>query len=226
MKDAPISNSVSAERVKERVHEDGLVSQVVKQGAELLRRTNRPNVITAAQFAPFKPMFNMDKERYERESPDGPYCLEMNRLFNAWRNELGINLYEITIVIASETDHRVVQYLDRRYTRIRSDIVDGKSSRDSVPAAISKTSDTTRDQEILKASVHDIAVANSSSDAVRQHALTKAYSAYVTKKFVEMNLSPEDREKLLDSQSIDTSSEDIPVVDAGRILTILDDDDD
>lgn len=219
VKDAPIPNSVSHEKIADSLQKNSAaVRQLVEQGALLLAETNRPNIITLAQFEPFIPLFKMDKNRYAK---DRGYELEMNRLYNRWKRELEINLYEITIVIKSKEDPQEVYWLDRTFTRIQSDFVpdNGKSHRDTVPAAVARSADMTRDDQILQASLHDLMEANKTEEQMNEFFRAKMESSLVQKRFFENNLSEDLRKEILgggDNQSGTSST---------TTTTLIDDDD-
>lgn len=194
LKDAPIANSVNRDVIQEKLQSDHYVKQFAEQGAKLLEETNRPNIITYAQFEPFIELFNMDKTKY---AADENYRISMNRLYNQYTRGLGINLYQPTIVVVSHEDPTELYFLDRKYTQFKSDTVEGKSKRDSVPAAVSRASSTTRDDLLLDASILDLMDANSSPEQKAHFARIRMQSAIIQKNFVERNLSPEKRAELL-----------------------------
>jgi hypothetical protein len=218
IRDANIPNSVDQEAIKKKLSENHLVSKFSKEGTKLLEETERPNLITLNQFEPFIPMFNMDKKKYEE---DETYRLSMNRLYNQYVRGLGINLYQPTIVIMSQEDPTEVYFLDRVYTRFKSDIVDGKSMRDTVPSAIARNASTTRDQVLLEASVRDLVEANNTPEQRAYFRRIRTDSAIIQKNFVERNMSPEKRAELM-AQINESKGE---AVQTGSVDFELDDDD-
>lgn len=223
VKDAPIPNQVDPNSIAERLKSDNIVSQFAKEGAKLLEETNRPNVITAEQFMPYVLLFNMDKEQYEK---DQTYRLRINRLYNSYIRDLGINLYELTVVVESKENPVPLVVLNRRFTRIQGDRVDGKSMRDTVPAAIMKTADTTRDQEILKASVMDLVAANNTPEQKEYFTKVRMDSAMVEKWFAARNASPTARAELMGEGTTDAAVPGSDGSDEGSNLNISLDDDD
>ena len=89
IKDAPIPDQVDPPSIKESLKNNNYVNQFSEEGTKLLEQTNRPNVITVAQFMPFIALFQMseeDKARYQKEhprggSPVGPYGRHMFDLY-------------------------------------------------------------------------------------------------------------------------------------------------
>lgn len=192
--DAPIPNKVDPGAIKEKIAKDHFVSQLVEMGKVLLEETNKPNIITLEQFEPFIPMFNMDRDKY---ATDKEYQAQMNRLYNIYVKGLGINIYEPTIVIMSKDDPRECYYLDRIFTRVKSDVVEEDSQRSKVPSAVSRAAPVTRDDLLLEASMLDIVKANTSPDQKAFFAKVKVDSALIQKRFVENNLNPEKRAELI-----------------------------
>lgn len=218
--DAPIPNKVDPDAIKERISKDHFVSQFAEMGKILLEETNRPNVITLEQFEPFIPMFNADKVRY---STDTDYQAKMNALYNQYVRGLGINIYEPTIVIASKDDPRECYYLDRIFTRIRPDVAEENSTRDQVPSAVSRTSNVTRDDMLLEASMIDIIKANTTPEQKAFFAKIRVDSALIQKRFVENNLTPEKRNELL--KGIDEIKPIGEPTSSGMIFELDDDED-
>jgi hypothetical protein len=198
--DAPIPNKVDQEAIKEKISKDHFVSQFTEMGKALLEETNKPNIITLEQFEPFIPMFNMDKDKY---ATDKDYRAQMNRLYNIYVKGLGINIYEPTIVVMSKDDPRECYYLDRIFTRVKSDVVDDDSQRSKVPSVVSRAALITREDLLLEASMLDIVKANTSPDQKAFFAKVKVDSALIQKRFVENNLNPDKRAELTkDTDSI------------------------
>ena len=220
IKDAPIANTVDPNSIKERLKQDNFVTLFSKLGTKMLEDTNKPNVITLEQFQPFIPLFNMNKELYEE---DESYRLSINRLYNQFIRGLNINLYQPTIVIRSREDPTECYFLNRRFTRIKSDGVEGKSMRDTVPAAVSKAASTTRDQLILEASVRDLIAANSTPEQKSYFTRIRMESALIEKNFVERNLSPEKRQELINDDVSSGTSVSSSVSNSSPM--IFDDDD-
>lgn len=208
--------------IEEGLKKDNHVSHFSKLGTLLLKQTNQPNVITLDQFRPFIPMFKID---HERLSLDEGYKAELMRLYNRWRRELGINPYEITIVIYSKEDPREAYVLNRAFTRIKSDALsDGvKSLRESVPGAVPKTSSISREELVLDASLNDLVAANSTPEQKAHFARVRMESALVQKHFVENTMNPEMRAKILGDQESEAPSVSSPTNSV--TTTFLDDDD-
>jgi len=215
IKDAPIPDTVDHDKIKESISKNHLAAIVAKEGNKLLEESERPNIITYAQFEPYIPLFNYDKERYDKDSG---YKLEMHRLYNQYKLSLGINMYHPTIVIFSKEDPRAVYFLDRVWTRFKSDAVGTTNNRDSVPAAVNRTSNVTRDMMILDASLRDLATANSAPDSLAYFKKVRNDSALIQKLFVENNLNPELKKDLV--AAVEQDKEDQAMVGT----TSLDDD--
>ena len=215
VKDAPIPNAVNHGSVQEHLKQDNFVSRLVEQGKELLAETNRPNVITIEQFRPYVGLFNVDKDRYKH---DRDYRGHLERLHAQYIRELSINKYEPTIVILSRDDPKPVYYLQRYFTRIASDAVEGKGKRDTVPAAIAASASQTRDQMILAASITDLVNANRSPEQMDQFKRIRADSAWIDRMFAEHNKARSDNQ-----EPGSTNSSSFPAEDAVAV-SLLDDD--
>lgn len=222
IRDANIPNVVNEEAIKEKLKNNHLVKQFADEGRKLLEKTERPNIITYAQFEPFIPLFNLDRKKYE---DDQTYRLQMNRLYNQYTKGLGINLYQPTIVVVSEEDPTELYFLDRRFTRFKSDVVDGKSMRDNVPAAITRNASATRDQLLLDASIMDVMAANSTEEMKSYFARVKMDSALIQKNFVERNLSPEKKAEIMGETSPSDNRE-VGSSSSMEFFLVDDDDDD
>lgn len=196
--DAPIPNKVDPDAIKEKLGGDHFVSKFSELGQVLLEQTNRPNVVTLEQFTPFIPLFNTDVKRYET---DREYKLHINRLYNSYVKGLGINLYEPTIIIASREDPKEIGFLDRAFTRIKSDNIEGESNRNLVPSVVSKASNVTRDDLILEASLSDIGKANTTAEQKEFFTKIKIMSAFLHNRFVENHLSEDKRKELMSDES-------------------------
>lgn len=219
---APGAVSFDPSVLREGMKNDNTVKHFVKLGTALLEQTNRPNVITVDEFRPFVPMFNVDPERTET---DPAYKAEMTRLMQQWRHRLGINPYEITIVIKSREDPQEVLILNRSFTRIKSDVVDdgNKAMRDAVPM-VPRTSSVSRDELIADASLKDLLNANNTQDQKNYFARVRMESALVISHFVRHHMTAKQRAEFLgnadDTQTSATSSQ-----SKATTTTLLDDDD-
>jgi hypothetical protein len=202
--DAPIPDVVDKEAVAKKISGNHLADFVAAEGAKLLARTNRPNVITYAQFEPFLPIFRVDKERYNN---DDNYNLEIRRLCDRYRKELNINFYQPTLVIRSEEDRTVLYYLDRIWTSFVSSLPDKNSHRESIPSAVTRTSSVTRDMMLLDASLKDIAEANMTPESLEYYKNVKKASAVITKMFTENNLNPALREEIAPTTVTDNNND-------------------
>lgn len=224
IKDAPIPNAVDAEAIRERLKNDHNISQFSKLGKALLEQSEQPNIITYAQFEPFLPLFQgID---YERLKPgvDEAYRTYIARLLRDYRVNLGINLYQPTIVVDRlEEPRRELYFLDRAFTRFNSDAVEGRSMRDSVPGAVARASSATRDQMLLEASVLDVMEANNTPEQKAYFARVKMESALINKYFFENNLSPEKKAEILGGQETPQNGESPP---GGSTIDFIIDDDD
>ena len=186
--DKPITADVREEVIKSKLANDHYAQLFTKLGNELLAETEKPNVITLDQFRPYIPMFQLDHSRYN--NGDDQYTQEMNRLLYAWRHVLGINMFQPTIVIVSETDRREVVTLNRRFTRIRPDLVDGTSFKEQVPRNIPKTAEVSREEHLMAATVKDVVAANTTPDQLTYFKQLREQSAVLTQMFLERNASP------------------------------------
>lgn len=226
VKDIPIPNSVNEAVIKQRIASDNFVTQFAKEGTKLLENTNKPNIITVEQFLPYISLFNTDKDLYET---DPNYKSKMTQLYSQYIRELGINLYEPTLVIRSKEDQTIEVFLQRRFTRIAADNTDGRSFRDTVPGAVSKAASATRDQLILDASIRDLVEANKTDSQMDYFRRIRKESAFIEAQFLKRNMSPEKRDAILSEQNISASalaSEGGPTPsDSQPLITLLDDDD-
>lgn len=191
MTDVPIKRNVELEAF-------------VKGGTKLLEESERPNVITFAQFEPFIPLYKIDKEKYEN---DTEYRLNMNRLMKTFTQTLSINWYQPIIVIYSEQVRKPVYFLERRFTRIKADNMTGSTMRDTVPSAVPVASGTTVPELIMRASALDIVAANQTPEQMEYFRTVKSNARKQLKNFVEQNLSPEKREQLIGSAKQDAPEE-------------------
>lgn len=167
------------------------VQQFTRLGKELLENTEKTNIITLAQFEPYMEIFAPDQKRMKT---DTVYVREMQRLFEAYRINLGINFYYPTIVVDRlEEPRRELYFLDRIWSRLKADVVEGKSARDDVPSNVPKIGDLNRDILILRASATDIMAANNSDDQIDQFRRNRIESAVLKDLFVKHNLNPDSR---------------------------------
>lgn len=174
--------------IENMVKKDHFAEQFSKMGTELIKNIDKPNVITLAQFEPFISLFQDNQKKYEE---DDSYAKERNALFLRYKNELSINLYQPTIVIESLENPVEHYFLDRIFTRIKSDQVMGASFREQVPSNIPKNASVTQADLVINASVKDIAAANNTPEQIEYFKRVRASSALITKLFVDRNLNPE-----------------------------------
>lgn len=217
IKDAPISNSVNHDAIKEVLKKDHHVNQFSTLGTKFLEETERPNIITFAQFEPFIPLFNIDKERIES---DKAYRSDTQKLYDAYIHNLGINIYQPTIVVRSAEDRTELYHLNRVFTRIKSDIVDGNARRDTVPASIARNSSVTRDNLLLDASIHDLGSANQTPEMITYFQQLRVESAILDTKFIANNLNPEKRNSVVSNSEVAETE-----VSSPSSMILLDDDD-
>ena len=213
-------------RIKLLSHKNHDVNRLIEDGKKLVAETNRPNVITLAQFTPFLPLFQMseeDQKRYQADRPNGPYAQAMEALYKRYILELGINKHQRTVVIQSLENPVELVVLPRLFTRIQPDKVAGESARKRIPGNISKAASVTRDQMMLDAGLIDLMTANQSPEQNRYFALGKMEQAIIQKAFVERNMSPEAKAKLLKESGI--TSTDTPKHNTSTDVTLFDDDD-
>jgi hypothetical protein len=209
----------TAAAIEEALKSDTVISQFVTEGTALLKETNRPNIITLEQFAPFVPLFNVDPTKYIPHSGPGSgrpnqYTRDLNDLYRRWRFELGINQYEVTYVVKSAEDRTIVYYLDRQLTRLRSDSYEGESSRGDVPSNVPRGGPTTKEDLVIDASYKDLVLANSTPDQTQRIGQLKMESAVIARHFAERNQTPSLRPDVLkdgDTDGPDASDDDLGI---------------
>lgn len=192
--------------MSDEINQSHEVSQFVKLGKELLEQTERPNVITLSQFEPYMTLFKPDHEKLKT---DIAYRESMTRMQHDYRVKLGINPYFPTLVVDKlPNPTRVLLFLDRWFSRIKSDNVVENSERDLVPSNVNKMGGDHRDALILSASIKDLMSANTSEEQSKIFQSNRAESALMLKIFLDNNLTPEKREELLKQHM--SSTEEIP----------------
>lgn len=139
------------------------VSQFSKLGHELLETTERPNIITFAQFEPFMDLF-MDRTKEMKKNPQIRY--DRTALFERFRHELGINVFYPTIVVVSDTDATEVYFINRLFSRIKSDAVEGPSRRETLPHDAGRGQSVKRETLLYQAAIVDLAAANGTPEQV------------------------------------------------------------
>lgn len=179
--------------ITEKLLQDPTIKALAEEGKRYLDSINRPNIITLEQFMPFQSLFLKRDPNDTR--PIEEYDNDQSRLFEKYRRDLNINLYEPTIVIASETDRTELYFLDRRFTRIRSDI-NPNSERNKLISRMPNTPLMSQNDKILAASFIDITAANTSDEAMQNFALKKVESAIINARFYKENLSAEAKEDI------------------------------
>lgn len=218
-------NSIKGKIAEGLAKEDHAVAQLVKLGTELLKESEKPNIITVKEFEPFIPLFKVDNERLDQNSKryDRAYDMEIRRLYNEYVHGLGINLYQPTIVIESRENPVELVFLNRAFTRVKSDAVEGNSARAAIPASVLRNPTMTRDQAILDASLSDLQKANQSPEQKEAFVKAKIESALFNHLFFENNLSPEKKAEILESAN---PAEETPTQssDSSDIEFTLDDD--
>lgn len=187
------------EKLKQSFQKDNNVSQFAELGKKLLEETNKPNIITQEQLKPYLALFSVDNEEYNNNEI---YKRQIQRLSNEYIRQLNINIYEPTIVIDSLENHKVILVMNRRFTRIKSDNVDGKSHRDLVPASIARNASVTRDNLLQGASLKDLVMMNNSPEQKAYFERVKKESAHIQKFFLENVASEEKRQELLGHSSV------------------------
>lgn len=204
IKDAPnVANAVDPEKVKAKMTGNHLVDEFVKLGEQLLEQTNKPNRITLAQFEPFIPLFNYDKDKLDPVTGDPKYRDQFSKLMYRYTKDPNgpmINLYKPVIVVVSEEDDTIVTVLPQVYSQIRSDS-EGDSLRDNIPAALSRVSSLSRDELILEASLADLMTANNTPEQKAAFALARFETAVIQKYFIERNMSDKKKQELLGTSS-------------------------
>lgn len=203
IKDANIPDVVDTNKIKNSLAENHIVSIISKEGKALLDKTNKPNVITYAQFEPFIPIFKIDQERY---NTDPEYNLYIRKLCVKYKQDLEINFYQPTLVVDNEESKKVLYYLDRVWTRFNAGDSTKPSNREQLPQHINRAAGETRDMMLLNASLKDIGDANSTEESLKYFRSVRNMSAIITKNFVENNLSPELKEKIVPQNVVDAVS--------------------
>jgi hypothetical protein len=189
----------SREELEKNLEKNPYVDQFVKQGAKLLEQTNRPNVITVEQFAPYVALYKVDLEKYEEEDQ---YRLHISRLFQQFRVNLSINMFEPTLVVRSQEDQTVVYHLNRVFTRIRPDAVpEGTSARLTIPPIGPRTPKDKRENLMVNAVLTDVSRANNTPEQLKEFLRMRGESALIKKRFVEHNLSPDKRSDFLQDEA-------------------------
>lgn len=204
---AETSAAVTAS-IRESLKDNTAVSRFAELGKKLLEETNRPNVITEEQFAPYMPLFNPEKDKFpDKDAPHNEYTLYLKKLFQSWRVDLGINLYEVTYVIESKENPVVLRFIDRTFTRLHSDAGVVNSSRANVPASVPRNAVASREDLIVDASFNDMVNANNTPEQVARISRLQMESSIISKNFTERNMSPQEREALLaNTASVETTS--------------------
>lgn len=188
------------------------VSLFTTLGKDLLDQTEKNNIITLAQFEPYVELFTRDPEKlkkldYRSGTFDSVYADRIQKLFHAYRVNLGINLHFPTIVVDRlEEPRKELIFLDRLWTRIKSDHVVDNSARDRVPAVVSKAGELQREDIVLNASLTDVVSANATEEQTRQFQQNRAESAILLKLFAERNLNPAKRAEIT-GEAPDSASE-------------------
>jgi hypothetical protein len=215
--------SLDPDDIQKRFSKNPMVLALIKEGGELVRQSEKPNVITVEQFLPFVPLFKMDKERYLSEEPEkGPYYLAITELDKRFLRDLSINKYQPILVIRSREDDRIVAWFDRRFTRIKSDAFAGPSAKDKVPRNVPRATGTTRGELLFEASIVDLAHANQTPEVLAYFRRIREESAFINQRFMEQNMTPSKRQEITG----DTSKSD-PVVfkqESPSSYMIIDDD--
>ena len=186
---------------------DPIMESFINEGAKLIEKENEPNVITYDQFLPYIDLFNADEKRY---NTDEEYKKRILTLNHNWYRRLGINPYNVTIVIASETDRRPLYFLDRRFTRLQSDNKVERSARLDVQDNIPKSAQITRDQVLLNATFADVVTANTTEEQKQVFAKVKAESALFRHLFIQHNLPENKRQQMIEEKQTPAASEITP----------------
>jgi len=209
---------VDEDKTKQNLEKSPYVDQFVKQGLKLLENTNRPNIITVEQFAPFIALYKFDEEKYEN---DGQYKEYITRLTQQFRVSLSINLHEPILVVRSKEDQTVVYHLNRVFTRIKPDaLLEGNSAKQNLSELGPRVDKKKRDDLMVGAIMTDIVNANNTPEQLDRFRQVRQESALINKRFVEQNLSHAKREELLsDLSPPETAQSDLPSI-------MFDDDDD
>lgn len=199
------------------------VAQFAKLGKELLDQTERPNVITLAQFEPYIQLFAPDHVRLKNDSA---YSQSMTKLMNDYRVKLGINFkYPTLVVDQMEEPRKVLLFLDRLFSNIQADNVTENSARATVPSNVNKMGGDHRDTLILSASIKDLMSANASEEQAKIFQNNRAESALMLKIFLDHNLTPEKRAEFIAKHAIPDPSDATPSSQISEVNFGLDDDD-
>jgi hypothetical protein len=217
---ASLEKVIKSDDVSSLVTNNSDAARFAQLGKELLEKTNRPNIITLDQFTPFIPLFKVDQERYDKEED---YRKQLGRMFERYRVELSINLYEPTIVVRSKTDSTELYFLDRLMTRIQSDVVDGRSNRDEAISKGPRGVGVNAGQVTLDASFKDLMVANASPDQKNTFLRSRIQSALIATHFARHNISPEKHREIFGDTPVAESVKQPAVVRSTSNTTIIDD---
>jgi len=216
-------SEIDKKAIKERLRQNPVVERLTVLGRELLEGTERPNRISLSEFEPYIDLFRVDTKRYK---DDSAYAKRLDGLFISYRTELGINLFQPTIVVVDKNDPKSPElyFLDRIMTRIKGDVLEGSSMRAQVPSAVSVASSTTVDQLMLDATLRDVLAANSTEEQRLYFRRVRHDSALIQRNFVMRNLSPEKREALLNPNGTSADAAAAPVTDSSVEFELDDED--
>ena len=202
--DANIKNSVNPEDIREKILAQHDIQQLIKSGEKLLEETNRPNIITLEEFEPYRPLFSIDSERLET---DEQYKISMFRMYENYRRNLSINIYQPTVVIQSRENQVEVLHLRRVFTQIAPDTPpSGTGLRDTIPAAVQRGSYETRDMKLLDASLADLMAANSTEEQKAAFRAARVETALFDTLFVRNNLNEQKRKDIMGENKPEESS--------------------
>ncbi len=193
------------EKFKEYFQKDPLVSQFIELGEKLLKETNKPNVVTKDELIPYSLLFNVDHDNYRN---DETYRKKIQNLSRDYMQRFNINAFEPTIVIESRENPKIIFIMNRRFTRIKSDNVEGKSHKDLIPASIAKNASVTRDALLQGASLKDLVMMNNSPEQQAFFERVRKESAHLQKFFLENVASEEKRQALLGTQPLSGDQDD------------------
>lgn len=190
----PENTNSEDKKFKEYFQKDPIVSQFIELGSQLLKETNKPNVITKDQLIPYSLLFNVNADDYRNNEV---YRKKIQLLSREYIRELNINAFEPTIVIESRENPKIIFIMNRRFTRIKSDNVEGKSHKDLIPASIAKNASVTRDALLQGASLKDLVMMNNSPEQQAFFERVRKESAHLQKFFLENVASEQKRQELL-----------------------------
>ena len=163
-------------------------SMFTKYGTRLLETTERPNIITLAEFMPYKELYNMDRRR----ASDASYIDAMLRLFSEFKKRYSLNIYFPTIVIESRENPKEVHLINRTFIRIKDDHLDDGGKSENARKTAMPSMAGSREAVILRSSLDDIGAANGTPEQISYFNRMRLESVMIASKnkFLRGELTP------------------------------------